>query len=359
MLRRFNTKSTYLLILCLLVFCLIPSGCSNYPENDTIDEDLIYQSAQRAVDYLKRLQHDNGQIILDSYIIFNVWETIQAVRAISLWQNRTDLKQDPVIQSALTFLKNSETSSGMVLHNNLQQNSYCIETSSEYIQLLAFLEARNATEQHGAAREKALYMKSKQLPSGAWRIESPEIPEHLQQFPSVTGFALEALASTNTVPLDLDAALQYLRESQNEEGHWGFVWQYYGTPYYAMVPILKSIHYHNTDNFFNDIINKAKIFLLASQNEDGSFSYKSKKNEIGPSLELETILGLRSLLSCNVGCDDIYIKSGINWLLRNQEGDGSWNGGTFPLPHQQNKKKEDIFCTSQVLIFLYEYLNKK
>jgi len=48
---------------------------------------LIYE---RTLNYLKGLQQNNGQIILDNQTIFNVWETIQAARAISLWQNETD-----------------------------------------------------------------------------------------------------------------------------------------------------------------------------------------------------------------------------------------------------------------------------
>ncbi len=353
-----NLKSIFFLFLSSLAFYLIISGCLMNSENETINEEFIYERVQRALNYLKDLQQNNGQLILENHKIFNVWETIQAVRAISLWQNKTDLKESAVIQSALTFLENSETSSGMVLQNDYQQDSYCIETSSEYIKLLAFLETKNAIKNHGKAREKALFVKSKQLPSGAWKIESSAIPEHLQQFPSVTGFALEALVSTNTTPLNLEAALQYLKETQNKEGHWGIVWQYYGTPYYAMVPILKTVHYYNTGNSFDDIIDKAKIFLLTSQRENGSFYYQSE-NQNGPSIELETILALRALLECDTESNNIFIKKGINWLLNNQREDGSWDGGTFPLPYPMYKKKEDIFCTAQILIFLHEFLNKK
>jgi prenyltransferase beta subunit len=351
-----NIKSAGVLFFCLLLFFLIFFSCVNHSGNDTIDEILIYQSAERAVNYLRGLQHDNGQIILDDDEMFNVWETIEAVRAISLWQDETNLKEDQVIQSAIAFLKDSETSFGMVLHSSNHQNSYCVETSSVYIELLAFLESKGATEQHGAAREKALYIRSEQLSSGAWRAESFPIPENLQQFPSVTGFALGALASVDIVPLYLDAALLYLRESQNEEGHWGFVWQAYGTPYYPMMPILKAIHNHNTDNSFDSVINKARVFLLESQSENGSLSYGS---ENGPSVELETILGLRALRSCDVGFDDASIKKGIDWLLSIQREDGSWDGGLFPFPGNIFEKEEDIFCTSQVLIFLYEYIKER
>lgn len=350
-----NIKNVVVLFFCLLLFFLTFSGCVNH---DTIDEILIYQSAERAVDYLRGLQHENGQIILDDDELFNVWETIEAVQAISLWEDEANLKEDQVIQSAIAFLKDSEMSLGMVLHSSDHQNSYCVETSSSYIELLAFLESKDATEQQGVAREKALYIRSQQLSSGAWRIVSYPIPENLQQFPSVTGFALGALISVDIDPLYLDAALLYLRESQNEEGHWGIVWQYYGTPYYPMMPILKAMHYHNTDNSLDSVINKARVFLLESQSEDGSFSYVSGGGQSGPSVELETILGLRALHSCGVEFDDVSIQKSIDWLLNNQREDGSWDGGLFPFPGYTFEKEEDIFCTSQILIFLYEYLRE-
>jgi hypothetical protein len=73
-----NIKSVGVLFFCLLLLFLTFSCCVKH---DTIDEVLIYQSAERAVDYLRGLQHDNGQIILDDDELFNVWETIEAVQA--------------------------------------------------------------------------------------------------------------------------------------------------------------------------------------------------------------------------------------------------------------------------------------
>lgn len=46
------------------------------------------------------------------------------------------------------------------------------------------------------------------------------------------------------------------------------------------------------------------------------------------------------------------------WLLSKQRTDGSWDGGIFPMPNDY-KKKEDTFCTSEVLFLLREYLDKK
>ncbi len=351
-------KRLYLssLAICALMVVAVLLFVSREFERSRVDDALIHRSARRAVGYLHGVQQDSGQIILGHHKIYNVWETVEAVRAILLWQTDSDLESDAAIKSALAFLKTAETPAGMVLHNSDHQGSFCVETTAEYIRLLALLEERDAIEQ-GTAERKARYLKSRQLPSGEWRIESAAIPIHLQTVPSVTGFALGAMAATNTPPRDLNAAMQFLRASQKREGHWGGAWQYYGTPFYVMEPVLNALRQYNVDGANDDVIEKAREFLFKSQTQNGSFEDGMGKEGNWPSAELQTALGLRSLLGSGVHANHSSIEKGIEWLLTKQSKNGSWNGGTFPFLNPRHEKKEDIFCTSQILILLHEYTN--
>ncbi len=353
------TKRLYLscAIVCVSIVLAALLIISRNTGSGRVENELIHQAAQRGMRYLSSLQQKNGQIIIGHHKIYNVWETMEAARAISLWRPNSNLKNDSAIQSALAFLRTAETSVGMVLHHSEHQGSFCVETSAEYVRLLAFLEKRNAVEP-GAAERKARYLKSRQLLSGEWRIESAAIPIHLQTVPSVTGFALGAMAATDMLPRDLKAALQYLRASQKKEGHWGGAWQYYGTPLYVMEPVLSALRHHNVDGAYDDVIEKARGFLFKSQTQDGRFDDGMGKEGNWPSAELQTALGLRSLLGSGVHANHSSIRKGIEWLLTKQSENGSWNGGTFPFPNPRHKKKEDIFCTSQTLLLMHEYTHE-
>ncbi len=333
------------------------AGCrSGHRESGTVDAQRIRESAHRALAYLKGQQRDEGQITVSAHSIFNVWETITAARAISLWESEQNLAESTELRSALLFLSNSETSHGMVLHSSEHENSYCVETSSEYIRLLRLLESKKVIPKDTVLK-KASYLKSTQLPSGAWRIQSPIIPENLQQFPSVTAFALTALHSTNMHSVYPTEATRFLIEAQSVEGHWGTDWHYYGTPFYPMDTILEVLCRINTDGSLDTVISKSTDFILASQLAGGAFVWTSDATENKISPELQTTLALKSLLHCGVGDDESALASGLDWLLNKQREDGSWRGGVFPHPNSGIKKNEDIFCTSQVLVLLRPYLD--
>ena len=59
-------------------------------------------------------------------------------------------------------------------------------------------------------------------------------------------------------PLHEDRAVKLLVDSQDSEGHWGIAWEYYGTPYYPMVPILEALAAENGSHRYDTMINKAQ-----------------------------------------------------------------------------------------------------
>jgi hypothetical protein len=203
---------------------------------------LIQNHVKKAVSFFEQTQGADGSISGASPVL-NVWETINACLAILAWK---DLIEDTslLLAKAAFFLRASERAEGMVLHNNYHAG-YCIETSSEYIRfLLLFL-----TDEDTVARKKMEFIAQAQLPNAGWKVVNPFAK--LQDFPSATGFALRCLMMGDMNCLHLESALRFLLDSQNQEGHWGTSWEYYGTSYYAMVPILEVLAANNSERLKN------------------------------------------------------------------------------------------------------------
>ena len=317
----------------------------------TPDCDTILSSVNQAIIFLASKQTANGAICEPSFAIFDVWETINATMAISLWADYINYDKEEIVKKALDFLKSSENSNGVVLHNSHHQNTLCLETTAEYIRLLVGIN-RKLTPDINA---KIAFVKKLELPSGQWKIFSPIIPEDLQEFPSVTAFAIRALLSANQEPAFKDSALQFLVNAQNSEGHWGAAWQYYGTPFYAMVPILQVLATENSRHKYNKTISKARKYLTSSQKNDGSWFFKSPNLDLAPSPELQTALAIQCCFFCGLKPKDKIVTRGVKWLLSRQTPLGSWSGGYFPYPDRRYRKIENLYATAQGLTAFYEY----
>lgn len=307
---------------------------------------LIRNQVKRAVSFFEKIQGDDGSICEPSQV-FDVWETINACLATLAWRDLIGDRSLLLTKAAL-FLRSSETSEGMVLHNSYDEG-YCLEASSEYVRfLLTFL-----TKVDLVAIKKMQFIAKVQPPNGAWKIANPFI--HLQEFPSVTGFALRCLMMGNMACLHLESALRFLSDSQKQEGHWGIDRAYYGTPYYAMVPIVEVLAANNGERKFNSELLKAEKYLVDNQKKDGSWINKKMLYDNETSAELQTALALQSCFATGMNWDNKVVEKGFKWLLSRQLRDGSWQGGHFPFRDRENKKKEDIYATSQSLIAIHKY----
>ena len=67
---------------------------------------------------------------------------------------------------------------------------------------------------------------------------------------------------------------------------------------------------------------------------------------------------LNSLQNYDEILNDKPIKKAIDFLLKSQKKDGSWEGGYFPIPNNRYTKKEYVFATSLALIALNKYVKK-
>lgn len=316
---------------------------------ERVSKQHILQKASLGIDYLKRQQKANGAIFPGPFSAFDIWESVNAALLLALWDDKIEDDLRPVVLKALNFVRRMESHNGLVIHGRYLKGAVCVETSAEYVRLL------NAVygPLDGSMRVKSAILRSQQQKNGVWTIQNPEIPKEWQSFPSVTAFVFRALLASDTPPNHFDGGLEFLKHSQNEEGHWGVSPYYYGTPFYAMAPVLEVLS-HNPSKY-GETLTRAKAYLTRSQRIDGSWYYKVGHFIGYPSAELQTALALLSCTRCNLGPRSNVFDKGIKWLIQKQKKDGSWDGGYFPYNDPRKIKKEDLYATTLALKVLYDY----
>ncbi len=145
--------------------------------------------------------------------------------------------------------------------------------------------------------------------------------------PDISAHVLEAIdawqALTNSI-CDLThfkkSLITYLIKTQHSEGYWLPLWfgsQHHKNqqnPVYGTAQVLGVIAKSKNDLNLEPVINKAKVWLMTQQNEDGSWGL----NNSGFGNIEETSLALTTLLVCD-SCDTSIISKGYDWLLEHTE----------------------------------------
>jgi prenyltransferase beta subunit len=300
-----------------------------------------------AIEYFRRCQQPDGSIVDDpTSMMFREWDSINALKAIALWQEEIHTDLTSLIEPVLRFLAAQEKPNGMLSWGGAEiaSNKYCTETSSEYITALTLL---GRTDQ---ARAKANFLRDRQRPDGPWEEMHIHIPKAFQLEPSVTGFALLALDGLDIEPTHLDEALDFLASKQHSEGHFGINWYYYATHYYLMRSTVAALA-----NFASyRAVAAARDFALAQQRPDGSWFSQADGAGTTAAPELHTALALATLAHAGMSVDEPAVRHAIEWLLDRRRPDGSWSGGDYPYPETDSYRDFhaplDTFTTAQVLI---------
>lgn len=326
-----------LLIGC--VFMLLITSFS-FIKNQKLDL-TINESIKKASQFLKHIQRSDGAICDTTNRLFDTWETIIATSALLEAEKDTS---HYICKKALSYLKNNENNNGLICHNSKCKQAYCLETTSVYYLLLL---------QIGDVQKVKFNLKkigNLQKSTGQWEIGNPDVREQLS-FPSVTAFALSVYSSLNLKPSYENEALNWLIKTQKTQGNWGTAWEYYGNAAYAIWPIMK-IKKGNKN--FMQAKQKANEYIINTQLKDGSWNLDSTTSK-AISIELQTSLMLNSLQNYDELQNAKPIKKAIDFLLKSQKKEGSWEGGFFPIPNNRYEKKEYVFATSLALIALNKY----
>lgn len=312
--------------------------------NRDYDNEVIRQSQQKAIEFLKNIQRENGAICDTTNPLFDTWETILAVTAI--YGSSPD-SNVPSIKKGLAFLMNNENSEGLICHNQKCKRSYCLETTAVYFNLLQLTGSKQKLIA-GSAKIAAL-----QKQTGDWDIGNPDV--NIQKnFPSVTAFVFNLLKNEGIEPVYKKEAIAWLLKKQTPQGDWGIAWEYYSCPAYALWPVMKVLQNENAGEA-SIAKDKAIAFILFTQNKDGSWHYKDPTFQKQTSAELQTALMISALQNAGIKNSEAVLK-GIDFLIRNQEKNGSWNGGYFPVPDKRYTKQEYVFATALAAEVMHNYL---
>jgi hypothetical protein len=306
----------------------------------------LAQVVSDALAYLQRNQLEDGSVAeKPSTLILQEWDSVNALKALALWRESVPVDTDAAIERILHFLASREKPSGMVSWGDIDTGpaEYCTETSSEYIECLTLLGKVDA------ARRKAAFLRSRQLPSGPWELVHSHVPKAFQTEPAATGYALMALLGLDIEPLYLDQALGFLARAQKPEGHFGINWFYFNTYYYMIrhsIAALASYGHYAP-------VAAARDFALADQRGDGSWFNEVEGFAESSSPELHTAQAVAALAYAGMAADEPAVRRGVSWLLDHRRADGSWSGGRFPYPnvsiYSGFDATQDVAVTSQVL----------
>jgi len=310
-----------------------------------IDDKVLTRSVSKARKFLETHQYENGTFQDSTKVLFNVWETILVCDALL----DDAQKNDSIIQHGINWLKTIENSDGIICHNATCASSYCIETSSVYLQLL-----HRVNPEADFTKQQATIAQLQEK-NGRWAIGNPDVANEIY-FPSVTGFAVNLFESTNYQRYEKKAALDYIAQQQLKEGSWGKTWEYYNSPGYALwqcVPALKN------DSVYAAELAKAKAFILTTQLENGSWDFTA--NDVGNhiSAELHTAFILQVLGNETDQNSKSAVERGLKFLITSQKQNGCWDGGLFPIPNQRYRKYEYLIATALIYKSMLLYQLKR
>lgn len=296
-------------------------------------------------------QLPDGSLVDDPEIlIFQEWDTVNALKAMGTWADRFE-PDTAVVDAAFEFLAGREKPTGMLSWGVLETTpgEYCTETSSEYIAALTLFGRRSE------ALAKAGFLREQQLPNGAWAEVHSHIPNAFQTEASVTGFALAALFGLDLDPAREDEAVEFLAGAQRPDGHFGLNWYYYSTYYYLMRPAVAAL----VEFGHHSAVAHARDFVLAEQRPDGSWYTEVDGFGAYSSPEQHTALALQTLSHAGVGLDHPAVHRALSWLFGRRHADGGWDGGSYPYPetgsYRSFRATQHIFTTTQVLAALHRF----
>lgn len=326
-------------------------------EKDEIHFEDIEVAIERGRRWLENQQRPDGSIGKFEPRQWEIWDTANAALALIETGGNKDC-----ITNAVNFVLGGQRENGSFFFNYvpkaLKENLYCncIETTG--VALLAAYKSEKSVSKE--VRKGLDFLIKAQNEDGSWELHY--IPRN-SKYSSVTGYALKTLLYLRVCPpKTFQKALAFLEISQQSNGSWGRVSNYYNTESYAIKIISDAFILARNEEWLTKeerekidmILQRGISYITKKQNHDGSWS------AIGPSSKsISTALYLQTLLNQSNKIEKNGMKligNAACFLIERQSEKGFWYGGKL------DKYNCDFFATPEVLIALSkvsEYIRLK
>jgi squalene cyclase len=322
------------------------------PKKDIdVDPLKVDETIKKGVEWLIGIQRNDGSIGSREY---EIWDTANAVLALTTCKPYDDL----VVKKGINFIRKGRLKNGGFYHMYFppekkrfeEIQTYCTETTAVAILALS--------NYYGGINKEIIdlidFVERKQQLNGGWILphigtEPEKFNPNSNYFPSATGYALQAITTSNEKSREVvNNAIKFLESTQNRNGSWGRSRAYFNTESYAIKNIIKplsTLRNKKEIESLDELIESAINYVSSKQNADGSFSTSGPSSK-----DIATVLYLQSLIYAN---DRKFESLGVEWLIKNQKDDGSWDGGSL------REVNCDVFATSEVLITLSMFKEKQ
>lgn len=299
-------------------------------------------------DFLYSQQNNSGYFQDSSNGLFNVWETIICVKALSTRMKKNEFTTDGSLLQAYKWLKSNQNSTGLICHNDKCKSSFCLETSA------LFLEVQSKFEPEISQKKQLELIDSLQKKNGSWAVVNPDVQFDLD-YPSVTAFLLNLNFNLDREFEGKEKAYDFLIQNLHPTDFWGSSWEYYGSPSYAIWQALPALSHEKA---YQKIVDSLAQEICTLQLENGSWDFQKNRSIHCISVELETAFILNALIRLNKKDLLPTIEKGIVYLQKQQNSQRAWNGGYFPISNQRYKKEEYLVCTALVYELFTLYLKQ-
>jgi hypothetical protein len=298
-------------------------------------EDLRAARA-RAVTWLAAQQQPDGALVLDGARAFEIWDTLQALSALQL-----EARHGGVRTKAWSFVRENVRADGIAYHHrNRGTPAACTETT-------AFMHLHAPADL--LPRQAACELLAQSTDGeGGVRVNTDlsTIPEPLQRYASVTGFALLLGPSCPDYWHDRRAVLvARARSLLRNPDALTRPWQYYGTEYYALFHLVWGLE--RAKSLTAADAGAVSAFLARRQRADGAIPSGAASPPSQTSEELHTVLALNALALLDGPGDKTVLAHGIRYLLARQQPTGQLSGGLF-----FGSKREDLYATTLLVRLL-------
>jgi len=298
------------LITAISLMALIDAKSFSDEQPGLFDDAALEAAIREGDEWLQSLRTSDGGC--REAINLNVWDT--ALSVISLKAIEGDKYENQIKQAASWLLANQNEDGGWPF-SGLPGGNLPSDADDTALAALALLKS-GVDKEHAAIGKSLAWLKDHQSENGGWGTYIPGTGD--VSCVSITSHVIEACLVADELHDEVEKAIAWLKESISVSGYWDDLWlarNTYGTAA-AIAALVKSGHADW------DEVKRGMRWLQEVQNSDGGWGEDMEGNKTQSTTE-QTAWSAYALLLAEE-TENPSARRGIEYLLNNQDADGSW-----------------------------------